>query len=384
MRPRGPQARRPHRDKGSSSLLPLGQLSGSEWLLSISGTRTPVALTHSCLFCYMALEVVPERPPPSSGEMRAPGLVRRLLEVACSSGKAQPSGTFALACPLPERPHLRCAATPLGLRPLGRDMHHGLPPDCRGGNKPLRLVGDRSPVLVGIPGQGGTVCPQNRGEQTQQRPLGLRLGLNPSEVPSVGGGGAGGQLRMSAPAPGVSSGRHSRTPATVHDLWGWEGPCGGPSALPGLSGQIPVHSKVKRKAHPAPPQSAAPSERCVHYNWRNLLGPCPSRQRPHRSRGFPAWRCPSPGLDKTCRDFVFTVTAAHELSPTLNPLGPSASPAPRPPPEPCLPSLRPAGRAQLESGLRAGFAEALPSLGNVHLGSSVFSRQRQLVFCSAE
>ena len=71
-------------------------LSDSSVVLSgcclISGTRTPVALTHSCLFCYMALEVVLERPRPAQERCEPQASVRRLLGCRAAVGRLSPLG----------------------------------------------------------------------------------------------------------------------------------------------------------------------------------------------------------------------------------------------------------------------------------------------------
>lgn len=125
MRHRAPRARRPHRDKGSSSLLPLGQFSGSEWLLSHFWDSNPGRPDTLMPLLLHGPGSGAGKTPPSSGEMRAPGLGPQAPRVACSSGKAQPSGGrshLPVPCLTPA-PQVRC--TPSGLRPLGRDMHHG-------------------------------------------------------------------------------------------------------------------------------------------------------------------------------------------------------------------------------------------------------------------
>lgn len=184
-----------------------------------------------------------------------------------------------------------------------------LPPDCRGGNKPLRLVGDGSRGPCGHTWAGRTVCPQNRGEQTQQRPLGLRLGLNPRARCQVLGG-RGGPTAHVCTGSGVGSGRHSRTQRWCRTFGAGKGPAEDLRHFPGLSGQIPVHSKVKRKAHPGSPTVSSPIRAVCSLQLEKPTRTCPSRQRPQVTHGFPRGGV-HPQVWTNVQRLVFTVATAH-------------------------------------------------------------------------
>lgn len=102
-------------------------------------------------------------------------------------------------------------------------------------------------------------------------------------------------------------------------------------------------AKLSGKHIPAPPQSAAPSERCVHYNWRNLLGRAPVA-RGHRSRTGSRVAVSIPRSGQTCSDSCSPWQQRTETVPhPEHPLGPSASLLPPPTTGPLSPQPRPRG-----------------------------------------
>lgn len=238
---------------------------------------------------------------------------------------------------------------PSGVWPLGHDMHHGSASRLlEKGTNLCAPSGNWLSHPCGDAGTGRTVCPQNRGEQTRQRPLGLWLGLNP---------------RARCQAEGAEA-NHTRLHRLPGDLWeaqwdseptnglqGGEGPCGGPSALPGFflialfPGQFPVHSKTEGKAHPSSPTISSPIRAVCSLQ----LGHAPVA-RGHRSRASSLVVVSIPWVWTNAQRHVFTVTSSHgDCPPPRTPSGllSASPPAPRPPPVSCL--APPPDVMQLES-----------------------------------
>ena len=366
----GPPERRPHRDKGSSVSSLLDSSVGLSGCCPISGTRTLVALmTLSCLFCYTALEAVPEKPSPAQERREPQASVRRLLGWRAAVGWLGPLGGCSdppVPCLMPRASGARSAFE--GLAPGARHTSRFCLQIAGEGNEPVCLVGDCPSSPCGDARAVRTVCPQNQGEQTQQRPLGLWLGLNPRARCQVEGGKPTAHVRLLG-----KLWRHSGTQCQHTTSGAGRGPAADLLPFLGLFGQFLVHSKIKRKAHPSSPTVSSPTRAVCLVQLEKPTRTCPSRQRPQVTRAFPRGGVHPVGLDKRAVTRVHCDTTTQRLSPALNTLCTPA--APRPPPEPCLRSLAPAGRGAAGAGPRAGFAEAPLSLGSVHLRVlCIFSR----------
>lgn len=196
--------------------------------------------------------------------MHDPALGPQAPGVACSNGTAQPSGGLSgPTCPCHDVTDPQMHRVPSGVWPLGRDMHHGSASRLlEKGTKPCVPSGNWLSRPCGDAGTGKAVCPQNRGEQTRQRPLGLWLGLNP-------------RARCQVEA---AEANHTRLHRLLGDLWEAQRDSRADRRPPGRGGALrwtfctsrvssnwlffqdsfQFIAKLRGKHIPAPPQSAAP------------------------------------------------------------------------------------------------------------------------------
>ena len=122
--------------------------------------------------------------------------------------------------------------------------------------------------------------------------------------------------------------RHSGTQCRHTTSGAGRGPAADLLPFLGLFGQFPVHSKIKRKAHPSSPTVSSPTRAVCLLQLEKPTRTCPSHQRPQVTREFPRGGVHPVGLDKRAVTRVHCDTTTQRLSPALNTLwAPLCTPA---------------------------------------------------------